>query len=149
MKKMLWAISLVFLSSYFGFYAPASAEGESSSYDELAQELEKTKEMTQIWKDHVRTLTRERDTAYQEIETLKNQTASAGSPSRILRKGGIETQPLVTPGAFQDLQRNYQTQTQNLRQVLIEKENAAKKIQEMAAQLQTAQSHGDRASSDE
>ena len=135
MKKMLWAISLVFLSSYFGFYPPASAEGESSSYDELAQELEKTKEMTQIWKDHVRTLTRERDAAYQEIETLKNQAPPAGSQNRVLRKGEIETQPLANQAAFRDLQRNYQAQTE--------------KLQEVTSQLQLAQSQANQASSDE
>jgi len=135
MKKMLWAISLVFLSSYFGFYPPASAEGESSSYDELAQELEKTKEMTQIWKDHVRTLTRERDAAYQEIETLKNQAPLAGSQNRVLRKGEIETQPLANQAAFRDLQRNYQAQ--------------AEKLQEVTSQLQLAQSQASQASSDE
>ncbi len=156
MKKMLWVIPVIFLSSCFGFYQLASAGEETSSpqslesrYDGLAQELEKTKEMTQIWKDHVRALTRERDAANQEIERLKNQSVSMGSQTRVLRKGEIETQPLVNPAAFQDLQRNYQAQTANLKQVLIEKENADKKIQEITSQLQMARSQGDKASSED
>ncbi|GEM_PF-2673968 len=142
MKKILWVIPVIFLSSCFGFYQLASAGEESSNQpslesrsEELAQELEKSKEMTQIWKDHVRTLTKERNEAYQEIERLKNQALSVGSQSRVLRKGEIETQPLVNPAAFQDLQRNYQAQTE--------------KLKEMTSQLQMARSQGDKVSSDD
>ena len=98
MKKVLWVIPVVLLPSCFGFYqlAPAGEENSNpqsleSRYETQAEELEKTKEMTKIWKDHVKTLTRERDEAYQQIEALK---AQAGSQSRVLGKGGVEIQPI-------------------------------------------------------
>lgn len=40
--------------------------------DQLSQELARNKELLEIWKDHVRTVTKERDDAYKQIDDLKN-----------------------------------------------------------------------------
>ncbi len=49
-------------------------------FEALTKEMEKEKELLDIWKDHVRTLTKERDEAYKQIEALKDQgdSSSAG-----------------------------------------------------------------------
>ena len=51
-----------------------------SRFEALTKELQKGKELLAIWKDHVRSLTKERDEAYKEIETLKDQGASSSLP---------------------------------------------------------------------
>lgn len=43
----------------------------------LAKQIARDKQLLEIWKDHVRTLTRERDEAYQKIQDLQQQAASA------------------------------------------------------------------------
>ena len=42
----------------------------------LAKQIARDKQLLEIWKDHVRTLTRERDEAYQHIEELKSSQAA-------------------------------------------------------------------------
>ena len=71
MKKVLRVLPAVFLLALFGFSQISYAEGED--VETLSQELEKNKELLEIWKGHVKTLTKERDTAYREIEELKSQ----------------------------------------------------------------------------
>src|SRR3989338_284093 len=144
MKRTGWVVlSVVSLVLLFGFYASARAEDDASSesrYQALSEELNKNKEMLQIWKDHVRSLTKDRDEAYRQIQTLKTRATQAGDQGRVLRKGGVEIQSLPNQAAFQQLQQNYQAQADKLKQVLVEKENADRKIQELAARLQNAPS---------
>lgn len=57
--------------------AVAAGTGKDDSPDARAQKLageaERNREMAEIWKEHVRTLTRQRDEAYKKIEKMKAQ----------------------------------------------------------------------------
>lgn len=57
--------------------AAASQETPESEAEKISRELERNKELLEIWKDHVRTLTKERDEALRQIEDLKTGTAVA------------------------------------------------------------------------
>lgn len=56
--------------------AVGSDDPTAAQSDKLSQELERNKELLEIWKDHVRTLTKERDDAYKQIEDLKSNTSA-------------------------------------------------------------------------
>src|SRR3989338_5474951 len=61
-------------------------------YQKLMQEFDRNKEMISIWKDHVRTLTRERDEAYKRLEDLKGDTNGASVNAEVAElKATIET----------------------------------------------------------
>ncbi|HTL70844.1 MAG TPA: hypothetical protein VL404_06095, partial [Candidatus Eisenbacteria bacterium] len=55
----------------------AAGEPLDTRYQKLSQEADRNREMIEIWKDHVRTLTQERDEAYRKIEEMKTQGTSA------------------------------------------------------------------------
>ena len=93
MKKFSLVFIVLFVSVLSGFVPTTFAKRPPNSYqepvgttyqelsqsvqpDETAREMQKDKELLAIWKDHVRTLTKERDEAYKEIEALKNQGVS-------------------------------------------------------------------------
>ncbi len=68
------------------------------------EEANRNRELLEIWKDHVRTVTKERDEAYQQIETLKAVTKSpaivpAGSATAA-HFGEIETLSLPPSAAM-------------------------------------------------
>ena len=63
-----------------------------ASESDLAQEAERNRELLEIWKDHVKTLTKERDDAYRQIERLK--AGGVGTPAG---QFGIETTPIPAP----------------------------------------------------
>ena len=80
MTKFLKPFSVIFIFSFFvfGFSKTLIAQemaGQPDAmdmrYQQISQEAQRNKELLEIWKDHVRTLTKERDEAYKEIETLK------------------------------------------------------------------------------
>ena len=107
MRKFSLVYFVIFLFSVFGFaqasfakvapklyqepaetnYAELSQTTEQSDitsqgtldsrFEALTKEIQKSKELLAIWKDHVRTLTKERNDAYKEIETLKGQGVSS------------------------------------------------------------------------
>lgn len=81
------------------------------------EDIQRTKELLEIWKDHVRTLTRERDEAYQEIDRLKS--------SKPAQFGAVETQ-LLPDTRSQQVIANLQDQVQRLS---VENQNAQKAIQ--------------------
>ncbi|PIU40368.1 MAG: hypothetical protein COT00_02110 [Candidatus Omnitrophica bacterium CG07_land_8_20_14_0_80_50_8] len=56
---------------------PAEDPAIDNGSAQTSQEVERTKELLEIWKDHVRTLTKERDAAYRELEALKSQGAGS------------------------------------------------------------------------
>ena len=83
MRRSFWVLSIMLVISLFGFskvssakvYARPSQESTvGSPVDQVLQENERTKELLEIWKDHVRTVTKERDEAYKQIEALKSQS---------------------------------------------------------------------------
>ncbi|MBI3252417.1 MAG: hypothetical protein HYZ52_03755 [Candidatus Omnitrophica bacterium] len=111
MKKapILFSVFLAFGFGVSGVSRAGEVQGVGlmdARYEKLNQEAERNKELLEIWKDHVRTLTKERDEAYKELEQLKS-----GSPNRS-QFGAIETQPLPgapSPGAIRDLQSQIQS----------------------------------------
>ncbi len=89
-------------------------DGVSSTDDERSQEL------LEIWKEHVRTLTKERDEAYRQIDQLKSQhTLPAVSPTRA-RFGAVETAP---PPAASPLVQDLRTQMMRMQKELQETKN--------------------------
>ena len=107
MKKFF---TLVLVSTVLmGKWALAGeVESPDSRYQSLAQEAERNKELLEIWKDHVKTLTKERDAAYKQIEQFKaGAGAPAGGAGPMAQFGSVETQPLASPevaGQMQNLQ---------------------------------------------
>src|SRR3989338_680586 len=91
MTRHSWILLAVFVVSLVNFpknsiakvYTnPRQEVVTDNRVDPIAQssqipEAERTKQLLEIWKDHVKTLTRERNDAYKEIEALKNQGVSA------------------------------------------------------------------------
>ncbi len=86
MKRSSWVLLVLLTAGLFGFSKVSSAKISArpieepqimNPSDQSSDDYERTKELLEIWKDHVRTVTKERDEAYKEIETLKNQGASA------------------------------------------------------------------------
>lgn len=94
----------------------ASEPAGDSRYNNLAQEAERNRELLEIWKDHVKTLTKERDTAYKELEQLKvNGPGMQSAP--VAQFGGIETQTLPSPEAMHQIE-NLQSEVSRLQAAL-------------------------------
>ena len=88
MKRHFWVIGVLLVGGLLGsskilfaevYIQPAQETGMDNRAGQASHEFERTKELLEIWKDHVRTLTRERDEAYKETEALKNQGASSAA----------------------------------------------------------------------
>jgi chromosome segregation ATPase len=65
------------------------AQALPAADDKVAQEAQRNRELLEIWKEHVKALTKERDDAFRELETLKARGASP-----VAQFGGVETAPL-------------------------------------------------------
>lgn len=91
MNRQSWILLAVFVVSLVSFPKNSIAKvyanpGQEAVMDNrvnpVAQspqipEAERTQQLLEIWKDHVKTLTRERNDAYKEIEALKSQGAGS------------------------------------------------------------------------
>ena len=130
---------------------PNSPEGRVAS---LEQELNKNKDLLGIWKDHVKTLTQERDTAYKEIEELRTQgfqVAPSGSSQQgtdktitDLRAQVAALQSQNQSGQLSLLQKEL-TETKNDKQIIIQdKEKALKEIEDLKAQNKKIQAEADK-----
>jgi chromosome segregation ATPase len=89
MKRHSWILLAVFVVSLVSFPKNSIAKvytnpGQEAVIDNRVEpippspqvpEAERTQQLLEIWKDHVKTLTRERNEAYKEIEALKSQSA--------------------------------------------------------------------------
>ncbi len=93
------------------------AVGGDGHYDATAQEAERNRELLEIWKDHVKTLTKERDAAYKELEQFK----ANGTGTPMAQFGGIETQAIPSPEAAHQIE-SLQSEVTRLRAVLEEKQ---------------------------
>lgn len=71
MKKITVWVLLTLILGMTGAVNGFAAEAEDAKYEKLAQEAKRNHELLDIWKQHVRTLTQERDEAYKEIQQLK------------------------------------------------------------------------------
>ena len=92
MKKILWVLTAFFALSC-GACTLSIAEETASpdkAHEKLEQEAKRNRELLDIWKQHVRTLTQERDEAYKELQQLK----AGASEAPMARLGGVETQAL-------------------------------------------------------
>lgn len=99
--KKFWitagALTVFFGTVVLNGQTDLSAETEDPSYEKIAQEAERNRELLEIWKDHVKTLTKERDQAYQELERMR-------SGAGVAQFGGVETAPLLpSPEAAQQI----------------------------------------------
>ena len=99
-KFLILSAGSVFLFSgtLFAQEAVSGDAPEGDQYQQIAREAERNKELLEIWKDHVRTLTEERNAAYKELETFK---------SAVPQQFGMETQAIpagmMTQAAGQNL----------------------------------------------
>ena len=99
MRKWLTVavVSVVAWGSGVSIGRTAFAEeiSETNRYEALSQEAERNRELLEIWKDHVKTLTKERDSAYKELEHFKATGVPMAAP--MAQFGGVETQPIPSP----------------------------------------------------
>lgn len=95
-----WVSGLVLGSFLIGSFGISFA-AENSTGDN-----ERTQEILDIWKEHVRTLTRERDDAFRQLEALK----SAGPNQQF----GMESAPVTGGPQFQELRSQLNETKQSL-----------------------------------
>lgn len=98
------------------------------------QDSERAQELLEIWKDHVRTITKERDEAYKEIDTLKSQTAK--------QQFAIEVAPIPAvqnPNSFNDSEFESKLEDINTRLISVqsEKDSMTQQKNEALSQLQS------------
>ena len=162
--KKFWIVAVFFvlvlvptvLAKQVGFAAQEPADGR---YETMSQEAQRNRELLEIWKDHVKTLTKERDAAYKELEKFKIggvPLSASGTP--VAQFGGIETQALPSAGAAggRELQMQFsalQSQLQQVRKelgetrtekdrIIQEKEKALSQVERMKSELENAPSSG-------
>ena len=103
MKKIwvtLGAVSLFLTVGTLVKQTGLSAETVEPDYDKVSQEAGRNRELLEIWKEHVKTLTKERDDAYRQLEHMR-----AASPTgAVAQFGGMETAALPSPAATQQIE---------------------------------------------
>ncbi len=115
-----------------------------AKYEQLAKEADRDKELLGIWKNHVKEVTRERDDAYQQIDTLKTSDTRnvVSSQSRPLKKGAIEVQPMATApmidrGAYQELERNFKIQEKRFNEIMKERNASDEEIRQLRSTIKS------------
>ncbi len=136
--KKIWAASsilILFIAiSIFVGQASLSAEPEGQSEAErISQDAERNRELLDIWKEHVKTLTKERDDAYRQIERIK---VSGGSP--VAQFGGVESAPLAPSPVVAEQIAGLQTEVGRL-QTELQKKAATDPNREMQMQYSSLQ----------
>jgi golgin subfamily B member 1 len=76
----------------FGILAVFAATNVMAETPDFSQDAERNRELLGIWKDHVKTLTKERDDAYRQLEQMKMSRGAAPAG-----QFGVETMPLANP----------------------------------------------------
>lgn len=135
MKKKKIAVSaFVILSALLAFTKQAlvSAQPANLDVDKALQESERNRELLEIWKAHVKTLTKERDDAFKQIEKLK-MTQKTGPMAQF---GGVETAALPPSQQVQALQ----SEVTKLKQQLGQRSSGAPASREAQMQLSALQS---------
>ena len=101
--KKVWLILTVSLLVIVPSVLTIKVNFASQETDNSApQNAERNRELLEIWKDHVKTLTKERNAAYKELEVLKAGGPGMHSPT-MAQFGGMETQALPSPAAAQQI----------------------------------------------
>jgi chromosome segregation ATPase len=120
MKKFCMAVTfsiLILIPSVFLKQISVAAESvKGNRTDNPAQEAERNRELLEIWKDHVKILTKERDAAYKEIERFKAGGAGMGG-TPMAQFGGVETQAMPSPEAANQI-KNLQSEVARLQLAL-------------------------------
>ena len=104
MKKFFsigFVFSLVLISSVVTKQVSLASQEPA---DSSSQDAERNRELLEIWKDHVKTLTKERNAAYKELEQLKASHPGGPSVAPMAQFGGMETQALPSPAATQQIE---------------------------------------------
>lgn len=108
----------------------AATSWESSSSDSpveaVSPEREKNSELLEIWKEHVRTLTRERDEAYRQIDRLKSQQPSRAVPAvsgARAQFGSMEIAPFSPAAGSSPLVQDLRAQILRMQKELQEAKN--------------------------
>ena len=141
--KKLGAALIVFslLIASIGVTKSLAQAANSENIEAISQEAERNRELLEIWKDHVKTLTKERDTAYKEIEHLKSSRPAnpASSSAPMAQFGGIETQSFPAPDAGR--MQSMQSEIESLRgQLARQKPTMSGSDRETQMQLSAMQS---------
>ncbi len=103
MKKFWGALCAVSLFLTLGVVAQQgnlSADTAELDYDKVSQEAGRNRELLEIWKDHVKTLTKERDDAYRQLEHMRSASPVGG----VAQFGGMESAPLPSQATTQQIQ---------------------------------------------
>ena len=125
MKKIWVVISTLAIFSATGVFAEPDMES-------FTQDAERNKELLDIWKDHVKTLTKERDDAYRQIEQMK---LSGAGP--VAQFGGVETVAIPSPAMTEQMQ-GLQTEVMRL-QGELQRKSAGDPSREMQMQFSALQ----------
>ena len=136
--------SILFTPCGFTEESDILASRTKGQLDKVSAEAARSKELLEIWKDHVRTLTQERDEAYHEIETLKSGKLMAQSgkisPAHF---GGIETQALP-PNAMMPVKPLPTAATANVQVMEQDIQSYQGTIRELRGQLSQIQTNNQR-----
>ncbi len=112
----------------------AAGGGEVSldaRYDKISQELVRNKELLEIWKDHVRSVTKERDEAFKQIEALKSGVPGVSNEPALSELSELKAENERLKLSIRGLE-----ETRSDKEVILrEKELALQKIDELEAQL--------------
>ena len=93
LSRLLSILALCFVTSIPLHAQEIRSGADFSDVDPgLAKQIARDKQLLEIWKDHVRKLTQERDEAYQKIEELKSSQASiAPLPAPVQDTAALDT----------------------------------------------------------
>lgn len=168
MKKIATLLSFSLIWQPIAIAAPASTGSErgmveplgaDSQYQKLMQESTRNREMIEIWKEHVRTLTQERDEAFKRIEELQAGPArkytrsdkDSGPDPRIsalenekeaamnrIRELNADLQAAKNPAGQSLLQRELKELREDREVMIRDKNNVMARIEELEAQLKNA-----------
>jgi len=136
MKKYwvtLGAVSLFLTAGVLMKQNVLSAETVETDYDKISQEADRNRELLDIWKEHVKTLTKERDDAYRQLEHMRAASPAGG----VAQFGGMESAPLPSPVATQQIE-GLQSEVSRLQEEL-QKKTAGDPNRELQMQFSSLQ----------
>ena len=135
--KKLWVIlgaaSLFLTAGILVNQTILSAETGEPDYEKISQEADRNRELLDIWKEHVKTLTKERDDAYRQLEHMRSVSPAGG----VAQFGGMESAPIPSPVATQQIE-GLQSEVSRLQEEL-QKKTAGDPSREMQMQFSSLQ----------
>src|SRR3989338_4696226 len=85
-------------AGFFALFVIAAVAAGTAPVEAVSSDGEKNTELLEIWKEHVRTLTRERDEAHRKIDQLKSQRPPSALPTASSTRsqfGSMEIAPAI------------------------------------------------------